>query len=406
MAKEKSITELRDERKQLQDRAQGFIDLARKEERKLDEKENLEMREATLRMQEINIEIAGREARNAQEGRAHEVKQPISLRKAILEMVDGGGYSEEVRRMNEVGMEALKGIGTRSSKGLHIPIESRAFTATGSDTGGSMIETNFLDILTPLRDRMVLGEAGATFLTGLVGNIDIPTFSGSTASWEGENAAAKEGGGEFTHKTLKPKRLTSKLTVSKQLLVQDSLGVEQILRADLVASVADALEKAVFGNHTHSDNKPDGFFTGVAKTGSDFTWDAIVDMETAVDAANLNENGRYIMHTDLRGLAKKTVKGEAGILGFILEPNGEMNGYPALRTNSIAKGTGDARGIIFGNWAEYLIGQWGALDLTVDPYTLADEAYVRLIVNSYWDATARREDAFQVAYLKPVTVTP
>lgn len=404
MAKELSITELRDEKKQLQSRATELIGLARKEERKFSSAEEKEVNDAHLRMTEINVEIAGKEARNAGDGREHQVNKPMSLRKALLEMTEGRSFSDDTQKMHDIGAGSMQGFAKRGNgRNLYVPIEARSFTATGADTGKSLIETNFLNILEPLRNRMVLGEAGANFLTGLVGNIDIPSFSGSTANWEGENTAAKEGGGVFTHKTLKPKRLTSKLTVSKQLLVQDSLGVEAILRADLVASVADALEQAVLGNHAHSDNKPDGFFTGVAKTGTVFSWDGVVDLETAIDAANLGANGKYIMHTQLRGLAKKTVKKTGGALGFILEPTGEMNGYGALRTNSIASGqevAEDIYGIIFGNWAEYLVGQWGALDLTVDPYTMADEAFVRIIVNSYWDATPRREAAFAKVYMK------
>lgn len=404
MAKELSITELRDEKLQAEKRAKDLIALARKEERKLTSEEDKQINNDYLRITEINLDIAARKAHNEGEGRKHQMTAPVSLRKAILEASGHAPLSEATIRMNELGREAL---GRMSPTGnLFIPTEARAFTATGSDTGKSMIETNFLDILTPLRDRMVLGEAGASFLTGLVGNIDIPSFSGSTANWAGENAASTDGGGTFGHKTMKPKRLTSKLTVSKQLLLQDSLGVEGILRADLVASIADALEKALLGNHTANDNKPDGFFTGVAQTGKAFTWDEIVDLETAIDAANMGDAGKYIMHTQLRGAAKKTVKKSAGALGFILEPNGEMNGYGALRTNSVASGkdsgtgTPDIFGMIFGNWAEFLIGQWGALDLLVDPYTKAGEAYVNIYVNSWWDATPRREAAFAKGYFK------
>ena len=57
-------------------------------------------------------------------------------------------------------------------------------------------------------------------------------------------------------------------------------------------------------------------------------------------------------------------------------------------------------GIVFGNWADLLIGQWGALELMVDPYTKADQALVRIIVNSYWDATPRRSASFAKALIK------
>ena len=62
--------------------------------------------------------------------------------------------------------------------------------------------------------------------------------------------------------------------------------------------------------------------------------------------------------------------------------------------------SGTDYGALFGNWADLLIGQWGALDLTVDPYTEADKAFVRIIVNSYWDACLRRDKSIAKALFK------
>lgn len=44
---------------------------------------------------------------------------------------------------------------------------------------------------------------------------------------------------------MKPKRLTSILRVSRQMLVQDSLGVEAMLRADLINSIASKFEATI-----------------------------------------------------------------------------------------------------------------------------------------------------------------
>ena len=60
----------------------------------------------------------------------------------------------------------------------------------------------------------------------------------------------------------------------------------------------------------------------------------------------------------------------------------------------------DEYGIVFGNWADYFLGQWGGLDITVDPYTLATTGMVRLTVNSYWNMGAIRDESFTVASMK------
>ena len=388
MSKEKSKVELLDEKQKLQERASAITNDARTEQRMLNKDEEKELGEIQCRMADINIEIAMRDSEKQQKGNPHVTNQAFSLRKAILEMVDGEGYSERTKQMNTLGKDMLhqSGLSERSSKGLYIPVEARA-NMTAKSPGDTLIETDFLDIMTPLRDRLVLSQAGASMMTGLVGNIDIPEYSGSTAEWADENATAADGAGQFTKKTMKPKRLTSILTVSRQLLVQDSLGVEQLLRADLVNAVASKLEATILGGHTTSADKPDGLFTGIATAAVDMSWAGIVDLETNVDK--------------LFGKGKTTLK-STGVAGYLIE-NESTNGYKALRTNAVFNKKGSTNqeyGIVFGNWADLLIGQWGALELMVDPYTKADQALVRIIVNSYWDATPRRSASFAKALIK------
>ena len=60
----------------------------------------------------------------------------------------------------------------------------------------------------------------------------------------------------------------------------------------------------------------------------------------------------------------------------------------------------DEEGIIFGNWADFVIGQWGALDITVDPYTKAADGEVRLVINAFFDAKPRRKESFVVGSIK------
>ena len=414
MPKEKSTTDLKDERIQLSARSKAITDGARAESRMLNDQEKGELGEIQCRLADINVEIITKESENRQTGERHQVSgRKFSLRKALLEMVDGGMYSEEVRQMNDVGRQSLEqaGVSVRGTRGICIPVECRdSFTATGaSGTGSDLVDTNFMDIQTPLRDRLVLSQAGARILTGLRGNIDIPEYSGSQAYWEGENSTAKDGGGSFSHKTMKPKRLTAILNVSRQLLIQDSLEVERLLRSDLVDAVAGKLESTVLGNHAHSDTIPDGLFTGFTDAPVTMNWGNVVDLETKVDLSNaLDGNTGYIMHTVLRGRGKTTVKAAQGALGFIIDPDGTMNGYKVLRTNAASTNatTGEnptaatAWGISFANWAEMLIGQWGAIDLMTDPYTKADDAMVRIIINSYWDANMRRSSAIAKAMMK------
>ena len=69
--------------------------------------------------------------------------------------------------------------------------------------------------------------------------------------------------------------------------------------------------------------------------------------------------------------------------------NGEVDGTKALNTSHVA-----GKKYIYGDFSNLAIGQWGAIDLTVDPYTLARSGQIRLVVNAYFDAKILRPTAF------------
>ena len=58
------------------------------------------------------------------------------------------------------------------------------------------------------------------------------------------------------------------------------------------------------------------------------------------------------------------------------------------------------KGLILGNFNDLVIGQWGGIDLTVDPYTQAANGKIRLVVNAYFDAKPQRAASFVKKVLK------
>ena len=106
----------------------------------------------------------------------------------------------------------------------------------------------------------------------------------------------------------------------------------------------------------------------------------------------------YLTNPKVRGLLKTTLKAN-GVPGFIWE-NNELNGYPARVSNlvpsDLTKGTAASKcsAIMFGDWSQLWILQWGGLDLIVDPYTLADQGAYRVVLNAYHDIHVRRPEAF------------
>ena len=424
MSKEKSITELKDEKNQISARSKAIIEKARGEKRQLNAEENEQLGANQCRMAEINLEIEEREDENRQKGRSHQPKGGrFSLRRAISNMVDGNPQNDVEAEVIEAATTHHNTSGAQMAdrRGIVVPVnvERRAaFTAATEAATGVVIDEEQQEMLLPLQSALVLSRAGARFMTGLQGNIYWPEFSGANVFWEAENASAKDGAGAFSKGDLfKPLRLTAYVDISKQLLVQENASVEAYIRQAIAVAIAQKIEQTAFSKETSVANTPDGMFGTLDSTiKGDMTWAQIVAMETNADVQNaLFGNLSYILHPALVGKAKTKVKDASGAGGFIFTGNGDgqLNGYRALRTNNLPKGLrgtpaageqeaipGDEYGIVFGNWADYFIGQWGGIELLVDPYTQALKGTVRLITNSYWNMGFIRKESFCIASMK------
>ena len=227
-------------------------------------------------------------------------------------------------------------------------------------------------------------EAGANYMTGLVGNVSIPAYSGSNVGWAGEIAAASDGAGTFSEVNLEPKRITAYLDVSKQFLLQDSVSAEALLRNDIVRAISNKLEATILGDAAGSTTQPKGIFNGADEI-EDTSYATMVGLIQTLEEANVSGDIKYIVSPAIKAKLKTTSK-DSGSGLFVMEGN-EVDGIPVLSTSA-------CKGIVVGNFEDYVIGQWGAIDLTIDPYSQATNGKVRLVVNAYFDAKPRRAEAF------------
>lgn len=410
MAKEKALVELKDERNQLVTRGKGIIANAKKEARELNDVEKKEFNELSLDIRSLDLEIQEREFENRSKGTQHQPQNQgkFSLRRAIVARMNGQEQGEIEAAAIEEAAATHRSIADKDNCGdLIIPMEVRAaYTATTEAQTGVVIDEDQMELLLPLESNLVLTKAGARMMTGLKGNIYWPKHSAVQVFWEGENDTAKDGAGQFSKGTpFSPKRLTARIDISKQLLVQENRSVEALIRQLIAAGIAQKVEQTALSKAAHVDNVPDGLFQIAPTLTGDLSWPNIVSMETSVDLDNaLFGNLAYILHPSLVGKAKTKVKDASGAGGFIFGENGigMLNGYRALRTNNMPTfgEADDEFGAIFGNWADFFLGQWGAIDITVDPYTQATNGMVRLVVNSYWNMGKVREESFKTASLK------
>jgi len=276
------------------------------------------------------------------------------------------------------------------------------------DEGGYLKQTqllsgSFIDIL---RNKMITRQAGATVMTGLVGDIDIPKkTAGASYYWIGEGTSPTKSTLKFGQVEGRPRTIGAYLQLTRRFLKQTSIDAEMMAREDLASSLALGVDEA--GLHgLGAANQPLGVqhMTGIGSVagGTDGAvpdWGDIVDLETEVSIDNADAGSlAYITNTKIRGVLKKTSK-VSGQNGFIWE-DGELNGYPAFATNQVksnlVKGNSGAvcSAIFFGNWSDLVYLFWSGLDLIIDPYTNSTSGDVLVTGLQDVDVIGRRVQSF------------
>lgn len=312
------------------------------------------------------------------------------LVKAIRDIANNRNLDETAQAVVESGAKEMRKAGVSFGGQIQLPTETRAAITVASE-GEDVVATNLYNIIEPLRAKNVLVQAGAKFISGLVGNVQIPVMSGANVAWATETGAATDGAGSFTSKSLSPKRLTAFIDLSKQFLVQDSLDAEALIRQDLINAINSKLEATILGDAAATATAPAGIFSlGVAPTINDFG--ELTALEATVEAANVYGEMKYIMSPSakagFRNMAKSTKSNELVMQG------GEIDGTPVLVSSNVS-----TTQFVYGDFSNLAIGQFGGIDLVVDPYTKAAEGQVRLVVNAYFDAVVLRPVAFAIGKL-------
>jgi HK97 family phage major capsid protein/HK97 family phage prohead protease len=343
---------------------------------------------------------------------AKEVKQ-YSLMRALNALSNPGDQAaQRAAAFERECSEAQAKVLGKSARGLFVPneVQKRDLlvgtpTAGGNTVATDLLSGSFIDIL---RNAMVINRMGARMMTGLVGQVAIPKQTGSaTAYWVAENAAPTESQQSFGQVTMTPKTVGAWTDISRRLLLQSSIAVESLVQTDLATVLGLAIQQAAI-NGSGASNQPSGLMTLLTTpavvggtNGAAPTWANIVALETAISSANADVGTLgYLTNAKVRGKLKSTEKFTTSNGQPIFEAgNTPLNGYQTAITNAvpsnITKGTGtNLSAMLFGNWADLMIGMWGSLDLMVDPYTGSTAGTVRVVALQDVDVAVRNLESF------------
>jgi len=329
-----------------------------------------------------------------------EVRQFSVLRalNALANPSDKGAWAAAAFE-REVSDAGAKLVG-KSARGIFVPAEilraKRDLNVTTASAGGNVVSAELMaeSFIELLRNKSVVQRAGATVMNGLVGNIAIPKQTGSATSyWVAESGAPTESQQTVGQVTLTPKTVGAFTDFSRRLILQSSIDVENMVRRDLASVIALAIDAAALYG-TGASNQPTGLKLQSGINTKDFlvgtpTFAELVAMESEVAADNADVGTMaYLVNASMRGALKSAEKFSTSGQ-TIWEPGDTVNGYRTEVSNQVA--TND---VIFGNFADLLIGFWSGLDLTVDPYAGATSGTVRVIALQDVDIAVRNAVSF------------
>ena len=397
----KNSVEIKDSIEQLRVEARAMVELAKSEKRELTEDEQCRKDEIKAEMKSLEAELKeleDKENENPNEDvvptdeenkSKRSMKKQFSLLGAIRSVVDNKPMDEITRAMVEAGKQEMRGMTANGQ--IQLPVEQRTITVTGE--GGEhddVVSTDLFDVLRPLQNKLALADAGTRFLTGLVGDVQYPIMSNGSAAWEGEVTEADDANITFSNVKLQPHRLSATIEVSKQFIMQDSTGAEMAIRDEIVEAIAQKLEATIFGN-ANTSGQPQGIFYGSSDTVSDFA--GICEMEADLEEAKVLGPYKYVMSPKAKAALRGMIKG-TNATGMVYE-NEAVDGVPAISTGLI-----NGKRVAVGDWGHTVLGQWGGIDLVVDPFSRAKNASIVITVNAWFDFKVLREGA-----IKTYTIT-
>lgn len=270
-------------------------------------------------------------------------------------------------------------------------IDMRAYTV--SDEGTDVVGTDVFDIFAPLRAKNVLTDAGVRVISGIKNNVQVPVFGVTEAKFANETADASDGSGSITSVKLSPKRVTAKVPVSLELLAQDSVGIENMIREDLQNAVYAAVEDKVFGRQAESTDVYAGLINGVANASiADVsTFAALTNMEATVETANVDiSKCKYVVSPSARGKLRAMPKSTKTT--ELVMQQGEIDGTEVLSTGHL---NDVSVGVIYGDFSNIVVGTWDNVQIdTVRDTASLSNGTVNLIVNAYVDVKCARKNAF------------
>lgn len=429
----KTSKELREQRKEVKDKIESLTSKVKTEGREFTDSEARELQE-NLDLEErydrdivlaLSLEkravssVAGATVVDAEKREASQ----FSFGKLMREITEGRGSEAKItgieRELIEESAKEKRELGSLgdglylSNKFLQVETEKRTMSTGTPTAGGNFIATEKIGFFDALYARTVLSDLGATKLTGLSSNADLTGFSaGVVAGWALETADAASGDPTTASKAITPKRLTAYVDMSKLLLIQDNQSITTNTLNSFMRSFATAIEAGAI-NGSGGSGQPTGLLgtsgignVAMGTNGAAPTLAKILELIQVVETANAGINGKFLINPKVKAKLMQTVI-DAGsgamimsYMNYFLGQPDQIASRPTYSTtnnpSNLVKGTSGAvcSSIIYGDWENLVVGQFGGIDLTIDPISQSIGGKTRIVMSQYVGVAVKQQTAF------------
>lgn len=303
----------------------------------------------------------------------------FSLNEAIRSILDGSKNDKLVQGKNgsEIPFEAFEralraGVNTTNAKGV---------------ISNEVLYGSFVDIL---RANSILANFPVQMYTGLTSEISIPKLSSDFTTAFGfitEDGISPETDANFESIKLAPKTFTGSVPLTRTVL-KSCPQVEQIVSQAIVAGSAERLEALIMKAVVDA-----AIAAGNVKTVTAYDYASIVEAQGKLGDVGVNfGNIAAVMSPSTKATLRNTLRGVNTAAVYLLD-DGDLCGVPAFDSKLLA---GQGEFVIFGDFSNIAIGEWGSLELDLDNTTNRNKGSVIARVWADIDFKLTRPEAFQV----------
>jgi hypothetical protein len=180
---------------------------------------------------------------------------------------------------------------------------------------------------------------------------------------------------------LAPRRITNSQSVTREFLAQTNPGIYQALLNNLVTGIWNGVVADFF------DVVQVDAATQITVTGASATYANILNMEASLGCYSMDP--KYVTTPSGKAFFKGLDIGSDGIK-YAWNGN-EMNGYDALATCAA-----NANRVYFGDWSHTALGQWGGIEVIVDPYSYASCGKIKITTLGLFDSGVQNPRAIAI----------